>query len=162
MNSWLAPSNIAKVVLDVFVADLDAAITSYAEMHRLPSWRTSDLTVEQAEFRGAPVDLRLRAAMLDLGAVNIELLQATGSPEVVSWFVGNGDGTSWHPVAYYQSHQDAEAATDVLVSSGVPCMFTGRIAGSQYWVFETGALPGGRFEIAGGDLSDIRSAPATH
>jgi hypothetical protein len=71
LNSWLAPSNIAKVVLDVFVADLDAAITSYAEMHRLPSWRTSDLTVEQAEFRGAPVDLRLRAAMLDLGAVNI-------------------------------------------------------------------------------------------
>jgi hypothetical protein len=162
MSSWLAPSNIAKVVLDVFVGDIDEAIATYAEVHRLSSWRTSDLTVEQAEFRGAPVELRLRAAMLDLGAVNIELLQATGSPEVVSWFVGNGDGASWHPVAYYESHQEAAAATDVLISSGVPCLFTGRIAGSQYWVFETGALPGGRFEIAGGDLSDIQSTPATH
>ena len=162
MSSWLSPSNIAKVVLDVFVADVDEAVAAYAEVHRLSSWRTSDLTVEHAEFRGEPVELRLRAAMLDLGAVNIELLQATGSPEVVSWFMGNSDGTSWHPVAYYESHQDASAATDLLISSGVPCLFVGRIAGSQYWVFETAALPGGRFEIAGGDLSDIRSAPPAH
>jgi hypothetical protein len=152
---WLAPSQIAKIVFDVFVADLHEAVESYSSKHGLGPWKMSTLTVEEAEFRGQPVELGFLAAMLDLGPLNVELLQAHGSDTVVSWFERDGDGSSWHPVAYFQKLEQAEDALRKFVEVGIEPVFSGRIAGSRYWVFDTEELLGCRFEIAGGDLSGI-------
>jgi hypothetical protein len=155
VNQWLKPTQIAKIVFDVFVSDVHEAIERYSKSYGLGAWKVSELTVKDAEFRGEPVELRLLAAMLDLGPLNIELLQADGTNSVVTWFEGKGDGSSWHPVAYYQKLEQAEEARQEFERRGAELVFSGRIAGSRYWVFDTERFLGCRFEIAGGDLSGI-------
>lgn len=155
MSEWLRPTQIAKIVFDVFVKDVPEEIERYSKSYGLGSWKVSELTVEDAEFRGQPVELSFLAAMLDLGPLNIELLQAHGTDSVVKWFEGKGDGSSWHPVAYYQKLEQAEEARHEFERRGAELVFSGRIAGSRYWVFDTERLLGCRFEIAGGDLSGI-------
>ena len=119
MSEWLRPSRIAKIVFDVFVKDLHETIERYSTQHGIGPWKISELTVEDAEFRGEPVELGLLAAMFDLGPLNIELLQAHGTESVVSWFEGKGDGSSWHPVAYFQQLELAEEALRTFADRGI-------------------------------------------
>jgi hypothetical protein len=155
MSEWLTPTQIAKIVFDVFVKDVRSAIEWYSKTYGLGPWKVSELTVEEAEFRGQSVELGFPAGMLDLGPLNIELLEARGTESVVTWFEGTGDGSSWHPVAYYQKLEQAEEARDEFERRGAELVFSGRIAGSRYWVFDTERFLGCRFEIAGGELSGI-------
>ena len=155
MSGWLIPSQIGKLVFDVFVSDLEQAVEKYSHDYGLGPWRISDLVVDQPEFRGRPSEFGLRAAMLDLGSVYVELLQASGDPSVVQWFEGAGDGSSWHPVIYFEKLEMAEEARETFASHGIEPVFTARIAGSRYWVFDRLPILGCRFEIAGGDLAEI-------
>ncbi len=154
-SEWLLPSQIGKLVFDVFVGDLEQAIARYSRDYGLGPWRVSELVVDAPEFRGEAVEFGLRAAMLDLGPVNVELLQARGDAPVVRWFEGKGDGSSWHPVVYFERLELAEAARRTFASHGIEPVFSGRIAGSSYWVYDTLPFLGCRFEIAGGDLAGI-------
>ncbi len=155
LTSWITSNAITNIALDIFVRDLDAAVESFRSRWGFSPWKRSSFRVRDATFRGEPSDLSFDAAIFDLGPLTIELLRAHGAPTVVDWLEGAGDGSSWHPALYFEDLGRAVAASEQFTRFGIEPVFEGRVAGSTYWVYDTTEMLGCRFEIAGGDLSEI-------
>jgi hypothetical protein len=153
--SWIVSNAITNLALDIFVRDLDSAVEERTKRYGLAPWKRSSLVVRDPVFRGQPTELSFDAAVFDLGPLTIELLEADGDPAVVEWFEGEGDGSSWFPAIYFEDLERAVAGKQQFTRFGFEPVFEGRIAGSTYWVYDTTDLLGCRFEIAGGDLSEI-------
>jgi hypothetical protein len=155
LTSWIASNAIANLALDIFVRDLDSAVENYTSRYGLGPWKRSSFPVREARFRGQPTDLSFDAAIFDLGPLTIEVLEAHGDPAVVAWHEGAGDGSSWHPAIYFEDLERAVAAAAQFRRFEVEPVFEGQVAGSTYWIYDTAEMFGCRFEIAGGDLSEI-------
>lgn len=158
MGEWLKPTRIAKIVIDMWVKDLDETIKRLADDYGLGPWKLSELKaplVYDLEFRGEPVDFDVLAAMTDVGPLAIEVLQIRGGSEsVTKWFGEKFDGY-WHPVAYHETVEQAEEAKKKFDEIGIEVILSGRVAGSRFFMLDTEGILGRMFEIAGGNLSDV-------
>ena len=81
MSEWLRSSNIAKVVTDHWVKDLEASVQAYSDEFKLGPWKFAELKapiVRDVLFRGEPAEIDLLAAMSEVGPLAVELLQVRG------------------------------------------------------------------------------------
>jgi hypothetical protein len=163
VSDWLGTTPIGKIVTDHWVKDLDSAIERYARDYNLGPFKLAELKaplVYDVQFRGRPADIHWRAAMAEVGPLAIELLEVRGgSDDVLEWTSAMADGY-WHLTSYHVTVEEAERAAARVVETGWELVLSGRVGGSRFFMFETGALFGRMFEIAGGDLTDVSFADA--
>lgn len=164
MNDWLGTTPIAKIVTDHWVKDLDSAIDRYTTDYKLGPFKIAELKaplVYDVEFRGRPADIHWRAAMAEVGPLAVELLEVRGgSDDVVEWASAMPDGY-WHLTSYHLTVEEAEAAAQRVAETSAELVLSGRVAGTRFFMFETGGLFGRMFEIAGGDLSAVNHSDAS-
>jgi hypothetical protein len=157
-DEWLVPRESWRIDIDVWVKDLAAAAVTYAERFGLGPWKYTELKapiVQDARFRGEPVDVDILAAISELGPLGVELLEVrSGSEPVMKWAEEMPDGY-WHPCAYHPTVEEADEAFAQFEKRGFVPVLSGRIAGSNFYMMDASDLIGRMVEVAGGPLSSI-------
>jgi hypothetical protein len=156
---WLGSSTIAKVVTDHWVKDLDSAVARFAGEFGIGPWKRAELKaplVRDVVFRGEPADIYWSAAMAEIGPLAIEVLEVRGgSGPVLEWADQMQDG-SWHFVSYHRERADAEREAQKLMDSNFVPVLSGIVGESRFFMFDFDPIFGRMFEIAGGDLGDVK------
>lgn len=158
MSEWLKSSNIAKVVTDHWVKDLEASVRAYSDEFKLGPWKFAELKapiVRDVLFRGEPAEIDLLAAMSEVGPLAVELLQVRGGSAPFLEWADQLDDRFWHFVAYHRTTDEAEEAIASVNSLGLESLLSGYMDGCRFCMYDASPLFGRLFEVCGGDLSGI-------
>ena len=161
-QEWLSAKPSWRIDIDIWVKDIPATVAAYTERFSLGPWKYTELkapVVRNLRFRGEPAEIDMLAAMNEIGPLGIELLQVRGgSDAVVRWAEEMADGY-WHPVAYHETVQEADAAFVEFDKRGFATVLSGQIGGSNFYMLDASELLGRMFEVAGGPLEMIGWTP---
>ena len=161
-QEWFGAMNPWRMSIDVWVKDLRASATSFAERFGFGPWKYTELKAPllfDARFRGEPANVDMAAAMSSIGPLNIELLEVrSGSPAVLEWAEKLPDAY-WHPVLYHASADEADEAFAEFEARGFEAVLSGKVAGSNFYMMDASPLLGRMLEIAGGPLTTVSWSP---
>jgi methylmalonyl-CoA/ethylmalonyl-CoA epimerase len=141
----LGTSRIVQV--GIVVADVEATARAWSQILGLPMPEirlTDEFELAQTEYEGAPTFARARMAFLNVGQVDIELLEPIGEPS--TWndhMLQYGPGM--HHVAFEIAGMGDKRA--YLDSQGLKLIQRGEFVGGRYAYFDSRAQLGAILEL---------------
>jgi hypothetical protein len=131
------------------VPDIKVAIDHWLQSTGTGPWFTFEkMTIDEAQYRGKPVELELSVAIAQAGDIQIELVQQrTDGPSAYRDLVPAGK-TGMHHMALYCNDYDADFAA--YTESGAAAAFTGKVFGNRVAYMDTSATVGYMVELIEG------------
>jgi len=130
MVQALGSKTITQVGL--IVRDVEATAKAYAEVFGVdvPQWSLTDPEdVAHTRYRGQPTKARAKLAFLDMGSVQIELIEPVGGPSTWQEFLDeHGEGV--HHIAFVVDGMGEQI--DFLESKEMPLVQRGEYTGGRY------------------------------
>lgn len=116
----------------IVVKDIEAARKAYAELFDIPvpSYIVTDkVDIAHTEYKGAPTPARAKLAFIDLGQVQLELIEPIGGPSTWQEFLETrGEGV--HHLAFQV--KDMDEVIDGLEVKGHKLEQKGDYSGGRY------------------------------
>ena len=133
--------------IHVVVRDLDDAVRRYYEEFGIGPWRiyrSDEATVSDATLYGRPANLRIRAAIAELGDLALELIEPADDDSVFAEFLKeHGEGLCNLTLEV----DDYDAAVQKLTGRGAQVMQSANWAGTRFAYLDTRGLLGFITEI---------------
>lgn len=125
-------SNPRLAQVAVIVRDIERAAKAYAALFGMPVPQiieTAGFDEAHTHYRGEPTGARAKLAFLNLGPLQLELIQPLGGPSTWQEFLDqHGEGI--HHIAFRVSGMDDRLAR--LEQSGIPTVQRGDYKGGRY------------------------------
>ncbi len=141
----LGTSSIVQV--GIVVADVEATARAWSQILGLPMPEirvTDEFDFAQTEYEGAPTFAQARMAFLNVGQVDIELLEPVGEPS--TWHDQlRQHGPSMHHVAFEIAGMGDKR--EYLHSRGLNLIQSGEFVGGRYAYFDSQARLGAILEL---------------
>ena len=142
------PLGTDKIVqVGIVVADVEAAARAWSQLLGLPMPEiriTDDYDLAQTEYEGAPTFAQARMAFLNVGQLDIELLEPIGAPSTWNDQLAQ-HGTSLHHLAFDIAGMAEKRA--YLDGEGIRLIQRGEFVGGRYAYFDTQARLGAVLEL---------------
>jgi methylmalonyl-CoA/ethylmalonyl-CoA epimerase len=120
------------VQVGLIVRDVEETASAYADVFGVdvPGWFLTDPEeVAHTRYRGKPTSARAKLAFLDLGSVQLELIEPVGGPSTWQEFLDeHGEGV--HHIAFRIKGMAEQVA--YLESKGMPLVQRGDYTGGRY------------------------------
>lgn len=130
-DGWVLGSQVVCQV-GVVVEDVERAAEAYAGLFGVdvPGWSLTDREEEaHTRYRGQPTPARAKLAFLDLGSVQLELIEPVDGPSTWQEFLDvHGEGV--HHIAFQIRGMDEQVAA--LDGKGMPPIQRGDYTGGRY------------------------------
>jgi catechol 2,3-dioxygenase-like lactoylglutathione lyase family enzyme len=131
MNNILGTTQVCQVGLVVY--DIEKSLDAYCEVFGVtprPAVRiTDDYEVSKAVYRGEPTRARAKLAFIDMGQVQIELIEPVG--ESSTWKEAlEGKGAGVHHIAFIVN--DTDQVVQGLAEKDMPMVQQGHYTGGMY------------------------------
>ncbi|MBO7745936.1 VOC family protein [Paenibacillus sp. MWE-103] len=129
-NSKLGTNAVAQI--GVVVHDIETASRAYAELLGIepPAWFWTDAADKaKTEYGGAPSEARAKLAFIDLGPVQLELIEPDGHPSTWRDHL-NARGEGVHHLAFVV--EKMKDKIDALEKHGIPLQQKGEYTGGRY------------------------------
>ena len=140
------------VQVGIVVADVEATARAWSQLLGLPMPEirlTDEFDVAQTEYGGAPTFARARMAFLNVGQVDIELLEPIGEPSTWDDQLRQ-HGSSLHHLAFEVAGMPEKRA--YLGGEGLPLIQRGEFGGGRYAYFDSQARLGAILELLERDV----------
>jgi catechol 2,3-dioxygenase-like lactoylglutathione lyase family enzyme len=131
----------------IVVADVEATARAWSQLLGLPMPEiriTDEFDVAQTEYEGAPTRARARMAFLNVGQLDIELLEPLGEPSTWNDQLRQ-HGPSMHHIAFDIAGMGEKRA--YLASDGLRLIQRGEFEGGRYAYFDSQARLGAILEL---------------
>lgn len=135
------------VQVGIVVADVEAAARAWSQLlgQPMPEIRiTDEFDFAQTTYEGAPSRARARMAFLNVGQLDIELLEPVGEPSTWKDQLQR-HGSSLHHIAFDIAGMDEKRA--YLDGEGIRLIQRGEFVGGRYAYFDTQARLGAILEL---------------
>lgn len=135
MSGWLGNNVITQIGL--LVHDIEKASQAYADFFGIekPKWAWTDAPeAAQTEYRGERSEARAKLAFLDMGSLQLELIEPDSHPS--TWresLDANGEG--FHHIAFVV--EGMKEKIDLLGRNGFPLLQKGEYTGGRYAYMDT-------------------------
>jgi methylmalonyl-CoA/ethylmalonyl-CoA epimerase len=135
------------VQVGIVVADVEAAARAWSQLlgQPMPEIRiTDEFSFAQTDYRGEPTFARARMAFLNVGQLDIELLEPIGEPSTWNDQL-RAHGSSIHHIAFDIAGMGEKRA--YLDGEGLPLIQRGEFEGGRYAYFDSQARLGAILEL---------------
>lgn len=134
-NNALGNNVITQIGL--LVRDIEKTSQAYADFFGVdkPQWFWTDAAdVARTEYRGAPSEARAKLAFIDMGSLQLELIEPDDQPS--TWRESlDRDGEGFHHIAFVIDGMQEKVAA--LGRQGMPLLQKGEYAGGRYAYVDT-------------------------
>jgi len=122
----------ALVQIGIIVRDVKSAATHYAEVFGLPKPEIVQIAADafaHTVYRGQPSTAHAKAAFLDMGPVQLELIEPVGAPSTWEEFLRTRGEGIHHIAVRVERFEEAKA---LLAARGMPVVQSGGWDGGRY------------------------------
>ena len=120
------------VQIGLIVRDIEETSRAYADVFglKVPQWILTDPEPEaNTRYRGEPTEARAKLAFLDMGSLQLELIEPVGGPSTWQEFLdAHGEGV--HHIAFNVEGMSDRVA--YLEGKGIPLVQRGDYTGGRY------------------------------